>query len=102
VLPSILSDSFPTVILEAMAAGKPVVATRSGGASEMVLDEETGLLISIGDVEKGAEALDKLIKNVNLRIEMGKAGRNRVLHEYSLKSFEEKITNHLWRQLRKS
>ncbi len=102
VLPSILSDSFPTVILEAMAAGKPVVATRSGGAAEMVINEETGLLISIGDVEKGAEALDKLIKNVNLRIEMGKAGRNRVLHEYSLKSFEEKITNHLWRQLRKS
>jgi glycosyltransferase involved in cell wall biosynthesis len=102
VLPSILPDSFPTVILEAMAAGKPVVATRSGGASEMVLDAETGLLISIGDVKKGAEALDKLIKNVNLRIEMGKAGRNRVLHEYSLEAFEGKITNHLWRQLRKS
>jgi glycosyltransferase involved in cell wall biosynthesis len=102
VLPSILPDSFPTVILEAMASGKPLVATRSGGASEMVLDEETGLLISMGDVKKGAEVLDKLIKNVSLRIRMGNAGRNRVLNEYSLEAFEEKITNHLWRQLRKS
>jgi glycosyltransferase involved in cell wall biosynthesis len=102
VLPSILPDSFPTVILEAMASGKPVVATRSGGASEMVIHEKTGLLVSIGDVKKGAEALDKLIKNVALRIEMGNAARNRVLHEYSLEAFEEKIKNHLWRQMRKN
>jgi glycosyltransferase involved in cell wall biosynthesis len=102
VLPSILPDSFPTVILEAMASGKPVVATGSGGASEMVIHEKTGLLVSIGDVKKGAEALDKLIKNVALRIEMGNAARNRVLHEYSLEAFEEKIKNHLWRQMRKN
>lgn len=102
VLPSILPDSFPTVILEAMASGKPVIATRSGGASEMVIDEKTGILISIGDVKNGAEALDKLIKNVALRIEMGNAGRKKVLQEYSLEAFEEKITNHLWRQIRKS
>jgi glycosyltransferase involved in cell wall biosynthesis len=102
VLPSILPDSFPTVILEAMASGKPVVATGSGGASEMVIHEKTGLLGSIGDVKKGAEALDKLIKNVALRIEMGNAARNRVLHEYSLEAFEEKIKNHLWRQMRKN
>lgn len=102
VLPSILPDSFPTVILEAMASGKPVVATRSGGASEMVIHEKTGLLVSVGDVKKGAEALDKLIKNVALRIEMGNAARNRVLHEYSLEAFEEKIKNHLWRQMRKN
>ncbi len=102
VLPSILPDSFPTVILEAMAASKPVVATRSGGASEMVIHGETGFLIPMGDVKKGVEALEKLIKNVDLRIEMGNTGRNRVLHEYSLESFEEKITNHLWRQVRRS
>lgn len=101
VLPSILPDSFPTVILEAMASGKPVVATRSGGASEMVIHNKTGLLVAVGDVKKGAEALDKLIKNVALRIEMGNAARNRVLHEYSLEAFEDKIKNHLWRQLKK-
>jgi glycosyltransferase involved in cell wall biosynthesis len=102
VLPSILPDSFPTVILEAMASGKPIVATQSGGASEMVLEGATGYLFPIGNVNKGVEILDKLIKDVDLRIEMGKIARNRVLQEYSLESFEENIINHLWRQVRKS
>lgn len=102
VLPSILPDSFPTVILEAMASGKPVVATRSGGASELVLDEETGLLIPISDVEKGVAALERLIKSEALRSKMGNAGRVRVLKEFSLEAFEEKIKNHLCLQLKES
>jgi glycosyltransferase involved in cell wall biosynthesis len=101
VLPSVLPDSFPTVILEAMAASKPVLATRSGGASEMVVEGETGFLIPIGEVESGATALDQLIKNKKLRIEMGQAGRARVLREFSLQAFEEKIKNHLWQHLKK-
>ena len=100
VLPSILPDSFPTVILEAMAAGKPVVATRSGGASEMVLHEETGMLIPSADVAAGVLALTKMIESEHARIEMGKAGRARVLQEFSLESFEQKIKNQLWRQLK--
>lgn len=102
VLPSILPDSFPTVILEAMASGKPIVATRSGGASEMIVEGETGFLIPIGDVEKGVEEFSKLIENEAMRLEMGKAGRSRVLKEYSLKAFEEKIRIHLWQNLRRN
>lgn len=102
VLPSILPDSFPTVILEAMASGKPIIATRSGGAEEMVLDAETGFLIPVDDVEKGFEALSFMIENESLRLEMGKAGRARVLTEYSLRSFEEKIRIHLWQHLRRN
>lgn len=102
VLPSILPDSFPTVILEAMASGKPIVATRSGGASEMILDGESGFLIPIGDVEKGIEEFSKLIENEAMRLEMGKAGRSRVLKDYSLKAFEEKIRIHLWQNLRRN
>lgn len=102
VLPSILPDSFPTVILEAMASGKPVVATRSGGASEMVLDGETGFLIPIGDKEKGLEALEKLVENPELRQSFGEAGRKRVLLEYGLEAFEEKIRTHLWQHLKRS
>lgn len=102
VLPSILPDSFPTVILEAMASGIPVVATRSGGAGEMVLDVETGFLIPIGDVDKGVQALSNLIENEAMRLEMGKAGRVRVLKEYSLEAFEEKIKTHLWQHLRRN
>lgn len=102
VLPSILPDSFPTVILEAMASGKPVVATLSGGASEMVLEGETGFLIPIGNVEKGVEILEKLVQNVELGQKLGEAGRKRVLSEYSLEAFEEKIKTHLWLHLKKS
>ncbi len=102
VLPSILPDSFPTVILEAMAAGKPVVATRSGGASEMVLEGETGFLIPISSVEKGAKSLQKLIQDADLRQMMGEAGRKRVLKEYSLEAFEGKIKEHIWHHLRRS
>ncbi|MDP2039894.1 glycosyltransferase family 4 protein [Algoriphagus sp.] len=102
VLPSILPDSFPTVILEAMAAGKPVVATQSGGASEMVSDGETGFLIPISSVEKGVDALEKLIQDIELRQRFGDAGRKRVLNVYSLEAFEEKIKTHLWLHLKKS
>ncbi len=102
VLPSILPDSFPTVILEAMASGKPIVATLSGGASEMVLDGVTGFLIPIDDVKKGVEEFSKLIGNEVMRLEMGKAGRSRVLREFSLKAFEEKIKIHLWQNLRRN
>ncbi len=102
VLPSILPDSLPTVILEAMAAACPVVATHSGGASEMVVDGETGYLFPINDLEKGVSALIKLILDKELREKFANAGRNRVLEEFSLDSFRENIENHLWQQLRKN
>lgn len=102
VLPSILPDSFPTVILEAMAASCPVVATQSGGASEMVLEGETGYLIPINDLDKGVNALISLILDQELREKFGNAGRNRVLQDFSLESFRKNIENHLWQQLRRN
>lgn len=102
VLPSILPDSFPTVILEAMAAGKPVVATASGGASEMVEEGVTGFIIPMGDVAAACEYIEKLIKSKELRESFGHAGRNRVLEEYSEENFETETIDHLWLHLRKS
>ena len=102
VLPSVLPDSFPTVILEAMAAGKPVIATKSGGASEMVLEGETGFLIQIHDVSAGTKAISTLIENPSLRNSMGESGRQRVLETFSLKSFEQKIIKHLWQHLKRN
>lgn len=102
VLPSILPDSFPTVILEAMAAAKPVIATRSGGASEMVLDGETGFLIPKGSVEEGVNYLKELLVRKELRQEMGLAGRERVLNVFGLEAFEDNIKNHLWQHLKKN
>lgn len=101
VLPSVLPDSFPTVILEAMAAGKPVVATLSGGASEMVLEGQTGFLIPIGAVDAGVLAIEKLLSTSTLRQEMGRAGQVRVQEVFSLAAFQQKLTTQLWRHLKK-
>lgn len=88
VLPSILPDPFPTVILEAMASGKPVVATAHGGANEMILEGETGLLIPWDDAESAAASISALVKNEVLRKDMGEKGRSRVLEKFSPEAFQ--------------
>ena len=74
-VPSIYLDPFPTVVLEAMAAGKPVVATGFGGAREAVADGETGYIVNPFDTEAFAESLGRLLRNSGLRREMGWRGR---------------------------
>ncbi len=78
VLPSVLPDPFPTVVLEAMAAGKPVIATNWGGSSEMVADEETGCLVPIDEPAVLADRLAKLADSADLRNSMGRAGAERL------------------------
>ncbi len=70
VLPSV-QETTPMVIMQAMAAGKAVVASRVGGVPYQVEDGQTGLLIDSGDVPALAEALLKLLQNNNLRTRMG-------------------------------
>lgn len=77
VLPSILPDPLPTTVLEAMAAGRPVIATNHGGAKEMVLDGETGFLIPWDQPDAAMNAFEKLIDSVDLRQKMGSAGQSR-------------------------
>ncbi|WP_209329970.1 glycosyltransferase [Lunatimonas salinarum] len=87
VLPSILPDSLPTTVLEAMAAAKPVVATRLGGAREMVLEGETGFLIPNDDAVFAAQALQTLLDDPALRHRMGQRGREIVLRKFSLEGY---------------
>src|SRR6266568_5511302 len=68
------SDIFPTVIIEAMAAARPVVSTRLAGISESVLHGETGLLVPPGDTIALAQALQQLIQNAELQTRYGRAG----------------------------
>ena len=91
VLPSILPDPLPTVILEAMASGKPVVATAHGGAREMVKNTETGYLIPWDDASKAAEIILPLIQKEELRLDMGSKGRERVLEHFSLEAFRKNM-----------
>ena len=91
VLPSTKPDPFPTVILEAMAAQKPVVATRQGGACESVVHELTGYLVPLQDPHSVANYILTLAKNDSLRNEMGKAGNQRFKLLYSISQFEASI-----------
>lgn len=91
VLPSILPDPFPTVILEAMASSKPVVATNHGGALEMVAHMETGIIIPHDNVEESAGEILKLIRNREKVAAMGELGNIRINTLFSLEKFRESI-----------
>jgi len=75
---SSFSESFSNVILEGMAAGKPVVATEVGGTPELVVPEQTGLLVPAGNPQCLAEAMMRLLGDQALRVQMGHAGRRRI------------------------
>jgi glycosyltransferase involved in cell wall biosynthesis len=78
------SEGLPISVLEAMAAGLPVVATRAGGIPELVADGVSGLLVPPDDVQALANALTTLIGDRELRVEMGAAGRRRVEKQFSI------------------
>jgi glycosyltransferase involved in cell wall biosynthesis len=75
-------EGFPNAILEAHAAGKPVVATRSTGVVDAVVDGVTGVLVPIGDVETLTSGLEVLLNNKDSAAAMGSAGRERVKREF--------------------
>jgi glycosyltransferase involved in cell wall biosynthesis len=77
------SESFGVAVLEASACEKPVVVSNVGGLPEIVKDGVTGIVVPPKNVEKTAEAIEKLILNKDLRVKMGKAGRERVIELYN-------------------
>lgn len=76
-------EGMPNALLEAMALGTPVVATRAGGIPEAVIDGVTGLLCDIGDVSGLAAALSLLESDEETRAAFGQAGRNRITEMFS-------------------
>lgn len=82
VLPS-YSEGMPMSVLEAMAAGLVVVATRVGGIPEALTDGEEGLLVQPGDVTELAHALDWLLSHPDSRRRMGEASRHKVAAQFS-------------------
>ncbi len=83
VLPS-FAEGVPVVLMEAMAAELPVVATQVGGVGELVTDGETGLLVPPGDCAALANALLRVMTDEALRQRMGKAGRARVTAQFDV------------------
>lgn len=83
VLPS-LWEGFGLVLLEAMLAGLPVVATNVAAVPEVVRDGETGLLVPPADTEKLAQAMADLLSSPEKRIVMGQRGQQRVVEHFSV------------------
>ncbi|WP_299843951.1 glycosyltransferase [uncultured Jannaschia sp.] len=83
VLPS-FAEGVPVVLMEAMASGKPVIATRVAGVSELVEDGVSGYLVPPGDVETLTARLLDLADNPDLRVKMGQAGREKVVRDFDI------------------
>ena len=78
------TDIFPTVILEAMASARPVVSTRLAGIPELVVDGQTGMLAPPGDFTALADALEQLMRDPELRLRLGHAGRARIEQHFRI------------------
>jgi glycosyltransferase involved in cell wall biosynthesis len=86
VMPS-AKEGFGMVFVEAMAYGKPVVAARAAGATEVVEHGRTGMLVEYGDVAGLTTALDELLGNPELRRRLGEAGHLATQGKFSFESY---------------
>ena len=96
-LPS-ANEGTPVVAIEALAAGRPVVATRVGGVPDVVDDNESGFLVEVGDIEALTDRLEQLARDPELRARLGAAGRERVVPRYRVERLVDDI-DELYREL---
>ncbi|NCN07240.1 glycosyltransferase [Candidatus Falkowbacteria bacterium] len=99
VMLSSTSESFGKVLIEASAAGKPVVSTSTTGAKEIIVDQKNGYLVPIGDANGLAEKIIYLLENSDKAKAMGETGREMVVKKYGHNT--EKIIK-LWQDIIKN
>lgn len=88
---STTGEPFGQVIVEGMAAGKPIVATDGGGVPEIVVDGVTGILVPMGDAGSMARAICRLLEDEQLSHRMGIAGNLRVRERFDIEQTVKKI-----------
>lgn len=96
VLPSVLTprgtrEGIPVTLMEAMALERPIVSSRLSGIPELVEDGVSGLLAPPRDSQALADAIEKLGRDPQLREQLGKAGRQRVIQDFNLKTNTSKL-----------
>jgi glycosyltransferase involved in cell wall biosynthesis len=97
VLPS-SNEGTPVSAIEALAAGRPVVATRVGGVPDVVEEGDDGFLVEPGATDDLADRLAQLARDPELRERMGRAGRERVLPRYAVERLVDDV-DRLYRSL---
>ena len=98
VLASDDSEGCPRAVIEAMAAGRPIVATDIAGVRELVRHGKTGFLVRPGDSEGMTQAIVRLALDPDRRRQMGKAGRDRVLERFSVERYVDGV-QHVYEEL---
>lgn len=99
VLPS-LTEGFPLAILEALAAGRPVIATRVGGIPEIIADNHTGLLIKPGDPAELALAVAGLLTDRERTLSLARAGQLYVKEKFSAEQMVRRVEEEYLKILR--
>ena len=84
---SSMSEGMPNALLEAAAAGRPVVSTAAGGAVEVVVDGDTGLVVPVGDRDAMSNALATVASSAELRDRMGAEARQHVRSTFGMQRF---------------
>jgi len=88
-------EGMPNAVLEAMASGLPVAATRIAGNEELVVDGVTGVLVNAEDVDALRDGLRRLIVAGKMREQMGRAAHRRVESEYSWENVARQYAEYL-------
>ncbi len=94
-LPTYYPEGIPVSILEAMACGKPVVATKHRGCEDVVVDGETGFLVPVKKVEPLVDKIITLVDDDQLRSQMGRSARTKVEEKFELDCCTGKIVEAL-------
>lgn len=94
-----LFEGMPNVVMEAMAAGKPVVATDVNGARELIEDGQTGIIVPPRDPKAIADAVERVIDSPEMSAAFGKEGKKRVAAEFTMNAMVDRLERHLEERL---
>ena len=87
------SEGSPNVVLEAMSAGVPVIATAVGGVPEIMEDGVTGLIVPPRQARMMAEGLARLLRDESLRKKLGAAGRDHISRDFTPEAYVSSLAN---------